>query len=51
MNFLIDKSQILILVSHDINLVKRLCNRIVMVDSGIIIDDGPVKNLVLKYAL
>jgi len=45
---LINKSQIMLLVSHDMDIITDICNRAILIDSGLIImDDKP--NEVIDY--
>jgi ABC-type polysaccharide/polyol phosphate transport system ATPase subunit len=46
---LIDKANIMIMVSHDQNLVKSLCNRVVWIDHGKIVADGTPEDVVSRY--
>ncbi|TMS59105.1 ABC transporter ATP-binding protein [Imbroritus primus] len=46
----VDNSNILLFVSHQPELIRRLCNRVVWLDHGIVVDDGPA-NLVLDRYL
>ena len=46
---MVEKSSILIVVSHDTNQIKRLCNRVVRRDHGNIIQDGAGHLLRLPY--
>lgn len=49
MHDLIDKANIMILVSHDHELVKSLCNRVIWMDHGKIIADGAPEAIVNRY--
>lgn len=46
---MIDKADIMILVSHDHELVKSLCNRVVWIDHGHIVADGVPEDVVPRY--
>lgn len=46
---LIDKSNVMIMVSHDHSLIKSLCNRAIWMDHGELIADGPVEEVVNRY--
>ena len=48
---LINDATIMIMVSHDHELVKSLCNRVIWIDHGKIIEDGNPKEIVEKYLL
>ena len=37
---LVEKSQIVIIVSHNLDQIKKLCNRVIIMDKGIILKDG-----------
>lgn len=49
MHALIDKANIMIMVSHDHLLVKSLCNRVLWLDHGKLIADGPPNEVVERY--
>lgn len=49
MHDLIDKADIMILVSHDHLLVKSLCNRVVWMDHGKLVADGLPEDVVERY--
>lgn len=49
MRDLIDKSDIMILVSHDHELVKSLCNRVIWMDHGEIVADGSPSEVIRRY--
>ena len=46
---LIDKANIMIMVSHDHLLVQSLCNRVIWLDHGKLIADGTPSDVVEKY--
>lgn len=46
---MVEKSSILIVVSHDINQIHRLCNRVVLLDHGNIINDGDPETILEQY--
>ena len=46
---LIDKSNIMIMVSHDHQLIKSLCNRVIWLDHGKIIADGDPEIVIERY--
>lgn len=37
---LVEKSQIVIVVSHDLSQIQKLCNRVIVMDKGVILKDG-----------
>ena len=49
MHALIDKANIMVMVSHDHLLVKSLCNRVLWLDHGKLIADGPSNEVVERY--
>lgn len=49
MHDIIDKANIMIMVSHDHKLVKSLCNRVIWMDHGKLILDGPPEDVVERY--
>ncbi len=49
MRAMIDKANIMIMVSHDTQLVKSLCNRVLWMDHGKLIADGPAEATVDQY--
>ena len=50
MHALIDRASIMIMVSHDQELVRLLCNRVIWLDHGKIIADGPTDEILALYA-
>lgn len=46
---LIDKANIMILVSHDHELIKSLCNRVIWLDHGKLLADGKPNEVVDRY--
>jgi ABC-type polysaccharide/polyol phosphate transport system ATPase subunit len=51
MKTVIDKANIMIMVSHDTQLVKSLCNRVLWMDHGKLLADGPAEEIVDQYLL
>lgn len=49
MHDLIDKADIMIMVSHDHQLVKALCNRVVWIDHGKLVADGLPEHVLNLY--
>ena len=49
MHKLIDKANIMIMVSHDHVLVKSLCNRVIWMDHGKLVADGAPEDIVERY--
>ena len=46
---MINKANIMIMVSHDHELVRTLCNRVIWMDHGKIVADGPPDEIIGKY--
>jgi ABC-type polysaccharide/polyol phosphate transport system ATPase subunit len=46
---MIDKANIMIMVSHDHQLVKSLCNRVLWMDHGKLVADGSPEDIVERY--
>ncbi len=51
MQNMIDKADIVIMVSHDHQLVKSLCNRVLWMDHGRLISDGLPEDIVDRYLM
>jgi ABC-type polysaccharide/polyol phosphate transport system ATPase subunit len=49
MYHLIDKANIMIMVSHDHQLVKSLCSRVIWLDHGKLVADGAPDEVVESY--
>jgi len=49
MHDMIDKANIMIMVSHDHLLIKSLCNRVIWVDHGNLVADGKQDDVVERY--
>lgn len=49
MNDMIDRANIVIMVSHDHQLVKSLCNRVLWMDHGMLIADGDSRAVTDRY--
>ena len=49
MHDMIDKADIMIMVSHDQELVKSLCNRVIWIDHGKLVADGSPDDVVGRY--
>ena len=45
----IDKANIMIMVSHDHHLIESLCNRVILLDHGIIVADGVPRDVIAQY--
>jgi len=46
---MVEQSKILLVVSHNTDQILRLCNRAILLDHGMIIDDGDPEQVVKKY--
>jgi ABC-type polysaccharide/polyol phosphate transport system ATPase subunit len=46
---LVNKADIMIMVSHDADLVRAMCNRILWLDHGMLAGDGPVDSVLPLY--
>jgi ABC-type polysaccharide/polyol phosphate transport system ATPase subunit len=49
MEQLLDQSQIVLFVSHSLGLVKRICNRVIVMDHGMIVNDGKPEQMLDFY--
>lgn len=49
LNKFMSKAKIIIIVSHDLNLVKNICNRMILMDKGEIISDGSPQKVIEQY--
>jgi ABC-type polysaccharide/polyol phosphate transport system ATPase subunit len=49
MNRMLKKARILVVVSHDLNVLPRLCERALWLDKGCLRADGPVKEVIAEY--
>src|SRR5262249_1177082 len=49
LNTLIDQSRILVLASHNLELLQNLCNRGVVLDGGRLVFDGPINAAIEHY--
>ena len=49
MSQVVNQADIMILVSHDINLLRRLCTRVVWMDHGRVKDDGDANAVIDRY--
>ncbi|MGE3806393.1 MAG: hypothetical protein AB7K24_17120, partial [Gemmataceae bacterium] len=46
---LVDKAKAMVFVSHDLVSIKKLCNRVLWMDQGKLIDDGPAETVIDRY--
>ncbi|HEY3389937.1 MAG TPA: ABC transporter ATP-binding protein [Prolixibacteraceae bacterium] len=49
MEQLIDGAKIIVLVSHDLNGIKSICNRAILLKDGCVRSDGPVNEVIDEY--
>ena len=49
MHALIDKANIMLMVSHDHHLIESLCNRVILLDHGKVIADGEPRAVIAHY--
>jgi ABC-type polysaccharide/polyol phosphate transport system ATPase subunit len=47
---LVRQAAVVVLVSHDLNAIARLCQRVIWMDHGRIVEDGPASNVISAYA-
>jgi ABC-type polysaccharide/polyol phosphate transport system ATPase subunit len=46
---LVEQSQIVVIVSHNLEQIKKLCNRVVVMEKGIVINDGSPEEMIAYY--
>ncbi|MCH6482375.1 ABC transporter ATP-binding protein [Pseudoxanthomonas sp. LH2527] len=49
MRELMDKGRVLVFTSHNLDLVRSLCNRIIWINKGRIVEDGPADSVIPHY--
>ena len=49
MNQLIDNSHIFVMVSHDLGIIRSMCNRVLWLDSGRVVADGQPNDVCQAY--
>lgn len=49
MEKLVDASHIVVIVSHQLELINQMCNRAIHIENGRIVDDGPPKEVSRRY--
>jgi ABC-type polysaccharide/polyol phosphate transport system ATPase subunit len=49
MHEVIESASILVLVSHDVSLLERLCTRVIWMDHGQVLEDGPAAEVLARY--
>ena len=45
----VERSKILILVAHNMNYIKRFCNRVIVLDHGAILGEGTPEDMIPRY--
>jgi lipopolysaccharide transport system ATP-binding protein len=46
---MIEQAKILVVVSHDLQTISRICNRVIYLQNGEVIADGPTEEVIKKY--
>ena len=46
---IINSANIIILVSHDLNIIKKFCNKVIIMDKGKVLKTGPVNEMIKYY--
>ncbi len=46
---LINEAEIMVFVTHDLEMAQKICNRVVLLDRGVLLDDGNPKEVVAHY--
>lgn len=49
MESLIDASHIVVIVSHQLELIKQMCNRVIHIENGHVVDDGNPAEVIARY--
>jgi ABC-type polysaccharide/polyol phosphate transport system ATPase subunit len=49
MHELITKARILVFASHDLAVIEKLCDRVIWMDKGCLIREGPPKEMIKLY--
>jgi ABC-type polysaccharide/polyol phosphate transport system ATPase subunit len=49
MRELMDKGRVLVFTSHNLDLIRSLCTRIIWIDKGKIVEDGPAESVIPLY--
>ena len=49
MHKVIEGANILVVVSHDVDLLERICTRVIWMDHGRVKEDGPAKDVLAQY--
>ena len=46
---LIDEAEIMVFVTHDLKMAEDICNRVVLLDRGVLLDDGNPQEVIAHY--
>lgn len=46
---IIDEAEIMVFVTHNLQMAKDICNRVILLDKGVLIDDGKPEDVVNHY--
>jgi len=46
---LLEQSQIVVIVSHNLDQIQKLCNRAIVLEKGVIVNDGDPKEMIDYY--
>jgi ABC-type polysaccharide/polyol phosphate transport system ATPase subunit len=46
---LVEQSQIVVVVSHNLTQIKNLCNRVIIMNKGVVINDGDPEEMIAQY--
>lgn len=49
MHEVIESASVLVLVSHDVDLLERLCTRVIWMDHGQVVENGPASQILARY--
>lgn len=49
MNNLLDKAKLMVLVSHDLDMIRKMCTRAILINKGKITFDGTVEDCLTRY--
>jgi ABC-type polysaccharide/polyol phosphate transport system ATPase subunit len=45
-----DRGKTIVLVSHDVNMIKLFCDRVLLINKGELVEDGPADEVISRYA-
>jgi ABC-type polysaccharide/polyol phosphate transport system ATPase subunit len=46
---LLEQSNIVVIVTHSLEQIKKLCNRAIVIDKGILVNDGKTQDMIDYY--